>query len=44
MSPQLFNVYTDGGLRELKERVVGMGAKIRKEGREWEVSSLFVRG
>lgn len=42
MSPWLFNMYVGGDLREVKANVVGMGATLRKAGREWVLPELLL--
>ncbi len=37
MSPWLFNIFIDGCMREMKCKVVNMGAKLRLDGEVWSV-------
>ncbi len=37
MSPWLFNIFMDGCMREIKCKVVNMGAKLRLNGEVWSV-------
>ena len=42
MSPWLFNLYMDGVVREVNERVLGRGAKLKgRNGLTWEVNQLL---
>ncbi len=43
MSPWLFNTFMDGGMREIKCKLVNAGAKLRLNGEVWSVvTCLFV--
>ena len=42
MSPWLFNLYTDGVVREVNTRVLGRGLKlVDANGNEWELNQLL---
>ncbi len=39
MSPWLFNIFMDGCIREMKRKVVNVGAKLRLNGEIWSVTT-----
>ncbi len=42
MSPWLFNIYMDGGMREMKGKVGEVGVGMYAEGRKWVLNSVLL--
>ncbi len=41
MSPWLFNIFMDGCMREMKDKVRNKGAKLRLNGEDWSVATCL---